>query len=428
MRSLLAVMAPLRPRPGSRRRAQRRDPADEPRHPAHQGEVVRGAGLRLRLRVRPGQPVRDGRDVRDGRRRALPLLRPRRHLLEPRQQHRAEQPQLGLLLPAHQGRPHGRAAARAAARRRGRCPTSARGCAATWPATTRTCATPASTGCPTRAAAGRRGCGRSPRSTPSGASTSWRCWPARASRSTGSAVPSRPARAPCRSRRRRLPELPDLPLGDLGSNAVALGKSATSDRHGLLLGNPHFPWDGPERFYQAQLTIPGKLDVSGASLYGIPIVLIGHTRNLAWSHTVSTAFRFTPYELKLVPGAPTTVPRRRPAARDARPHRDGAGAQARRVARAALAHAVHDRTSGRCSPRSSASPCSRGRRPRRTRWATPTRATSACSTTSSRSTRRRAPVSWTRSSAATRGSRGSTRSPPTPPGRPTTPTSAPSRT
>ncbi len=102
-----------------------------------------------------------------------------------------------------------------------------------------------------------------------------------------------------------LPELPDLPLGDLGSNAVALGKSATGDHHGLLLGNPHFPWDGPERFYQAQLTIPGKLDVSGASLYGIPIVLIGHTRNLAWSHTVSTAFRFTPYELKLVPGAPT---------------------------------------------------------------------------------------------------------------------------
>ena len=32
----------------------------------------------------------------------------------------------------------------------------------------------------------------------------------------------------------------------------------------MLLGNPHFPWQGSERFYQAQLTIPGKLDVSGA--------------------------------------------------------------------------------------------------------------------------------------------------------------------
>ena len=44
-------------------------------------------------------------------------------------------------------------------------------------------------------------------------------------------------------------------------NAVALGKDATDNGHGMLLGNPHFPWDGPERFYQAQLTIPGKLDV-----------------------------------------------------------------------------------------------------------------------------------------------------------------------
>ena len=92
-----------------------------------------------------------------------------------------------------------------------------------------------------------------------------------------------------------------------GSNAVAVGRRGTRDRrHGLLLGNPHFPWLGPERFYQAHLTIPGKLDVAGAMLYGVPLVLIGHTRSLAWSHTVSTAYRFTPYELKLVPGSPTT--------------------------------------------------------------------------------------------------------------------------
>jgi len=92
-----------------------------------------------------------------------------------------------------------------------------------------------------------------------------------------------------------------------GSNAVAVGRAGTRDRrHGLLLGNPHFPWIGTERFYQAQLTIPGRLDVEGASLYGSPLILIGHTRTLAWSHTVSTAFRFTPYELKLAPGNPTS--------------------------------------------------------------------------------------------------------------------------
>ena len=73
-----------------------------------------------------------------------------------------------------------------------------------------------------------------------------------------------------------------------------------------MLGNPHFPWDGSERFYQAQLTIPGQVNVSGASLFGVPVINIGHTDHLAWSHTVSTAYRFTPFELKLVPGSPTS--------------------------------------------------------------------------------------------------------------------------
>lgn len=91
----------------------------------------------------------------------------------------------------------------------------------------------------------------------------------------------------------------------IGSNAVALGSDATQSGHGILLGNPHFPWHGSERFYQAQLTIPGKLNVTGASLFGVPIILIGHTDSMAWSHTVSTAYRFTPYQLTLVPGEPT---------------------------------------------------------------------------------------------------------------------------
>jgi acyl-homoserine-lactone acylase len=93
--------------------------------------------------------------------------------------------------------------------------------------------------------------------------------------------------------------------GKLGSNAVAIGSAGTRDHRGLLLGNPHFPWIGPERFYQAQLTIPGKINVTGASLYGVPLVLIGHNENVAWSHTVSTAFRFTPFQLTLVKGHPT---------------------------------------------------------------------------------------------------------------------------
>jgi acyl-homoserine-lactone acylase len=95
-------------------------------------------------------------------------------------------------------------------------------------------------------------------------------------------------------------------LDDLGSNAYGLGKAATDNGRGMVLGNPHFPWQGAERFYQAQLTIPGELDVAGASLFGVPLINIGTTRGMAWSHTVSTARRFTPYEEKLVPGSPTS--------------------------------------------------------------------------------------------------------------------------
>lgn len=96
----------------------------------------------------------------------------------------------------------------------------------------------------------------------------------------------------------------DEVLGGIGSNAVGLGRDATADGGGLLLGNPHFPWAGTERFYQSQLTIPGKLDVAGGSLLGVPLINIGFTKGLAWSHTVSTARRFVPYELRLLPDDP----------------------------------------------------------------------------------------------------------------------------
>jgi acyl-homoserine-lactone acylase len=90
-----------------------------------------------------------------------------------------------------------------------------------------------------------------------------------------------------------------------GSNAIALGSDATVNRRGLLLANPHFPWDGPERFYEAHLRIPGEIDVFGASLLAMPLIGIGHNADLAWTHTVSTAQRWTPYQLRLLPGDAT---------------------------------------------------------------------------------------------------------------------------
>src|SRR6266545_192429 len=91
-----------------------------------------------------------------------------------------------------------------------------------------------------------------------------------------------------------------------GSNAYGLGREATVDGAGMVLANPHFPWDGAERFYRMHLRIPGGYDVEGAALIGDPIVEIGHNATLGWSHTVSTARRFVWQRLTLVPGDPTS--------------------------------------------------------------------------------------------------------------------------
>ncbi|TDP94892.1 penicillin acylase family protein [Labedaea rhizosphaerae] len=93
---------------------------------------------------------------------------------------------------------------------------------------------------------------------------------------------------------------------DIGSNAWGLGSDVTKDHSGMVLGNPHFPWSGMFRFYQVQLTVPGLLDVAGGSVFGTPTVEVGHNHDLAWTHTVSSAQRFTLFQLKLQPGHPTT--------------------------------------------------------------------------------------------------------------------------
>jgi acyl-homoserine-lactone acylase len=92
---------------------------------------------------------------------------------------------------------------------------------------------------------------------------------------------------------------------DRGSNGVAIGRDRSFNGRGLLLGNPHFPWVGGMRFYQMHLTIPGKLDVMGAALPGLPMINIGFSQHLAWTHTVDTSKHFTLYRLQLDPKDPT---------------------------------------------------------------------------------------------------------------------------
>lgn len=91
-----------------------------------------------------------------------------------------------------------------------------------------------------------------------------------------------------------------------GSNAFAAGSAVLGRRRGgFTFANPHFPWHGTERLYVAHLTVPGSLDIFGASLYGVPVPLIGFTRAIGWSDTHTTDKRSTIYELTLDPTDPT---------------------------------------------------------------------------------------------------------------------------
>ncbi|MCY1045706.1 acylase [Corallococcus sp. bb12-1] len=109
--------------------------------------------------------------------------------------------------------------------------------------------------------------------------------------------------------RPQMPSLEDLQKlrqTDFGSNGWALGAERTDNGKGMVMANPHFPWEGELRLWESHLTVPGQMDVYGVGLMGVPAVLIGFNENVAWTHTFSSGQRMTVYQLSLVPGKPTT--------------------------------------------------------------------------------------------------------------------------
>lgn len=114
------------------------------------------------------------------------------------------------------------------------------------------------------------------------------------------AAPALPAQAPRRIDTRFLDErLKRSTASKLGSNGLAIGKALSASGRGILLGNPHYPWTSTDRFYQAHLTIPGRYDAMGVTLGGLPVVVIGFNKDLAWTHTVTQALHFTTFQLHL---------------------------------------------------------------------------------------------------------------------------------
>ena len=85
----------------------------------------------------------------------------------------------------------------------------------------------------------------------------------------------------------------------LGSNQIAVAPSRSADGYTRLAINPHQPWMGPVTFYEAHLYSEEGWNINGGLFPGSPVVLLGHNKNIGWSHTVNRPDLIDVYELKL---------------------------------------------------------------------------------------------------------------------------------
>lgn len=90
-----------------------------------------------------------------------------------------------------------------------------------------------------------------------------------------------------------------------GSNGWGLGSDLTQSGNGILLAQPHFPWEGELQAWESHVTVPGKIDIYGITVPGIPNNLVAFNSAVAWTLTVTTSPKATLYQLKLDKNDPT---------------------------------------------------------------------------------------------------------------------------
>jgi penicillin amidase len=71
----------------------------------------------------------------------------------------------------------------------------------------------------------------------------------------------------------------------LGSNNWAVAPKRTAAGHALLAGDPHLDLTLPSIWYEMHIVVPGRLDVAGVGFPGVPGVIIGFNRDVAWTFT-----------------------------------------------------------------------------------------------------------------------------------------------
>ncbi len=82
----------------------------------------------------------------------------------------------------------------------------------------------------------------------------------------------------------------------LGSNNWAVSPERTEAGYALLAGDPHLGLTLPSIWYELHVRVPGDLDVYGVTIPGVPSVVIGFNRDVAWSLTNTGADVIDYYE------------------------------------------------------------------------------------------------------------------------------------
>lgn len=95
----------------------------------------------------------------------------------------------------------------------------------------------------------------------------------------------------------------DEPDDERGSNEWAVRPERTAEGCALLCIDPHVPWDGPFRWYEARLHAP-NLHVCGYAILGSPVMGLGHNRHLAWTCTTGGPDTTDVYEEQINPDNP----------------------------------------------------------------------------------------------------------------------------
>jgi penicillin amidase len=106
-----------------------------------------------------------------------------------------------------------------------------------------------------------------------------------------------------RPRGARLGHAPSLPPRGLGSNNWVVDGRRTLSAKPLLANDPHLRLTAPAIWYLAHLQAP-QLDVIGATLPGVPGVILGRNEHVAWAFTNTGSDTQDLYLEKLVPGEP----------------------------------------------------------------------------------------------------------------------------